>query len=100
MEALKHSKDKDGNVVFETGDHFIDRWEKQLSQGIMPDLTEGMSEEEIEKLKKEQKKAMPTVNTLSEAEALVNKEAQMKTAENLIKRGDSKAVYRLDGKEA
>jgi len=34
-----------------SGDPLIDRWEKQISEGINPDLTEGLPEEERKKLK-------------------------------------------------
>lgn len=53
----------DGKVVFEnTGDPLIDKWEKELAQGLAPDLLEGMSpeqrraeEEALERLKKSKK---------------------------------------------
>ena len=35
---------------FVTGDPMIDAWEEQISKGIMPDLTEGMTEEQREKI--------------------------------------------------
>ena len=35
---------------FETGDPIIDRWEEEISKGIIPDLTEGMSDDQKEKV--------------------------------------------------
>ena len=34
---------KDGNVVFQTGDPLIDKWEQELQLGVTPDLLEGVS---------------------------------------------------------
>ena len=39
---LEAKKGKDGEVVFETGDQFIDKWEKELAMGLTPDLLEGL----------------------------------------------------------
>jgi len=51
---LKAAKNADGEIVFdETGDPLIDKWEKELAQGITPDLTEGMSDEALASLEKE-----------------------------------------------
>ena len=32
----------DGEVLLETGDPLIDKWERELAQDLTPDLTEGM----------------------------------------------------------
>lgn len=54
-EMLKAAKGDDGEVIFEeTGDPLIDKWEQELAQGIIPDLTEGMSPEAVSQLKQEQ----------------------------------------------
>ena len=52
-EARKVSA-KDGEVVFtDTGDPLLDKWEEELSKGVIPDMEEGLSSEEKEKLRKE-----------------------------------------------
>ena len=90
VEAIKAGKDKDGNIQFVTGDPLIDRWEEQIAKGIMPDLTEGMTSEEILKLKEEREaaksKKQKDVSSFMEAEALVK-----------AAKGESKA-FRLDQK--
>jgi hypothetical protein len=48
----------DGKVVFdETGDNLLDKWEAEVAQGLVPDLEEGMSKEERERLRQEREKA-------------------------------------------
>jgi hypothetical protein len=71
MRAMK--KDADGNIVFdETGDELFDKWEHELSLGLQPDLEEGLSVQEKEKLKKERelsklgKEAMEKAELFSE----------------------------------
>ncbi len=45
---------KDGEVIFtETGDPLLDKWEQEFSKGVIPDMEEGLSQEEKEKLRKE-----------------------------------------------
>ena len=39
-----------GAGVISHGDDLVDRWEKELAAGIMPDITEGMAPEAREKL--------------------------------------------------
>jgi hypothetical protein len=49
MEAYK---DKEGNIKFSnTGDTLIDRWEEQIANGQMPDLTEAFTKESWEATK-------------------------------------------------
>lgn len=46
-----------GDGVFHftnTGDPQIDKWEREIAQGLTPDLTEGMTDTQKEELKKEQ----------------------------------------------
>lgn len=51
------SRGEDGEILFEsTGDELIDKWEKELSMGIEPDLTEGLPEKERQRLYKEKEK--------------------------------------------
>jgi len=46
---LEAKKSPSGEVVFQTGDPLIDKWEQELAMGLNPDLTEGFSSEEKEK---------------------------------------------------
>lgn len=49
---------KGGELYFEsTGDPLLDKWEEELAKGAVPDLEEGLSSTEREKLKKERAKA-------------------------------------------
>lgn len=53
-EARKEQSDEDGEFYFtNTGDPYVDKWERELAAGIVPDLTEGMSEQAKEELRKE-----------------------------------------------
>lgn len=55
---LEAYKDESGEIVFnETGDPLIDKWEEELARGIMPDLTEDLSQEELARLEKEKIKS-------------------------------------------
>lgn len=50
-------RSKGGDFFFEeTGDPLIDKWERELQSGITPDLEEGLSQKEKEKLRKEREK--------------------------------------------
>jgi hypothetical protein len=51
---LEARKGKDGEVVFETGDQYIDKWEKELAMGITPDLLEDLPSWHRDKMQKEQ----------------------------------------------
>jgi hypothetical protein len=45
-------KTKSGEIIFrDTGDDLIDKWEKEFSMGLEPDLFEGLSQEQKNKLK-------------------------------------------------
>ena len=35
-----------GEVMFQTGDPLLDKWERELAEGLEPDLMEGLSPEE------------------------------------------------------
>jgi hypothetical protein len=60
-ELLKAGKGEDGEIMFEeTGDPLIDKWEQELAQGLMPDLTEGMSDASRKKLSNISKKQTKT----------------------------------------
>jgi hypothetical protein len=58
---LESQKDETGQVILETGDPLIDKWEKELAMGLDPDVTEGLPEhlkrqhEEADKFLKERK---------------------------------------------
>ena len=39
---LEAKRREDGEVMFETGDPFIDKWERELAAGVTPDLLEGL----------------------------------------------------------
>lgn len=39
---LEARKDEDGEVRFETGDPYIDKWEKEIAMGLTPDLLEDL----------------------------------------------------------
>jgi hypothetical protein len=48
----------DGEVVFtETGDPLLDKWEQEFAQGLTPDMEEGLSSQEKDKLRKEREKS-------------------------------------------
>jgi len=54
-EARKEQAGEDGEFYFtDSGDPLIDKWERELAQGLTPDLTEGMSEQAKQELIKEQ----------------------------------------------
>lgn len=54
---LEAYRDESGEYFLgDTDDELFNKWEKELQMGIDPDLTEGMSDEAKEKLKKEQEK--------------------------------------------
>jgi len=42
------SEAHDGDTPYVTGDPLIDKWEKELSEGLTPDLSEGMSSDEYQ----------------------------------------------------
>ena len=42
--SIEAKRTEDGEVVFETGDPYIDKWERELAAGITPDLLEGMGD--------------------------------------------------------
>jgi hypothetical protein len=46
---LEAKKSGDGHVQFYSDDPLIDKWEREIAQGIPPDLTEGMTHEQKEK---------------------------------------------------
>lgn len=55
--ALEAMRGDDGEIVIDdSGDELIDKWERELSQGLVPDLEEGLSEAEKKKLEKERSK--------------------------------------------
>ena len=48
---LEVHRNEDGQIQFQhTGDDLIDKWEKELAEGKMPDYMEGFSTEQLEKL--------------------------------------------------
>lgn len=50
--SIESHRNADGHVQFtNTGDNLIDKWEVELAQGGIPDLLEGFSPEQLEKLK-------------------------------------------------
>ena len=54
---IETRRGKDGKVVFaNTGDSLIDKWEKEIAQGLEPDLLEGLSPEERERERKAREK--------------------------------------------
>jgi hypothetical protein len=49
---------KGGDFVFtDTGDPLLDKWETEFAKGVIPDLEEGLSSQEKERLRKERQKA-------------------------------------------
>lgn len=52
QKPLEAHRNADGHVQFkDTGDPLIDKWEEQIAQGIMPDFSEGIRPEDLEKIK-------------------------------------------------
>lgn len=37
----------DGEVYYQTGDPYIDKWERELAMGITPDLLEGITKKKV-----------------------------------------------------
>lgn len=70
IELLKARKDKDGNIQFKTGDALIDYWEEQIAKGQVPDLTEGMTEEE--RVKFASIGTRSNVSTLAKAQSIID----------------------------
>lgn len=57
--AIETLRGEDGEITLDyEGDPLIEKWERELAMGIDPDLTEGMNEESLNKLKKEREKAL------------------------------------------
>jgi hypothetical protein len=42
---IETHRTEDGEVMLETGDPVIDKWERELAQDLEPDLLDGMSDE-------------------------------------------------------
>lgn len=62
---------EDGEIVIDdTGDPLLDKWERELAMGLEPDLEEGLSEEEKQKLAGERNKSKKVRSAATEA--LVN----------------------------
>ncbi len=40
--TMEAKRGVDGEVYYATGDPFIDKWEEELRQGLVPDLLEGL----------------------------------------------------------
>ena len=56
-EAREHFT-KGGELYFEpTGDELIDKWEEEWAKGVIPDLEEGLSPQERERLRQERARA-------------------------------------------
>jgi len=53
---IEASRREDGEVAFETGDPYIDKWEKELAMGLEPDLLEGLPSWHREKITREQQR--------------------------------------------
>lgn len=43
---IEAKKSHDGHVQFHSDDPLIDKWEREIAQGLTPDLTEGLSPEQ------------------------------------------------------
>jgi uncharacterized protein YmfQ (DUF2313 family) len=55
----KEVADESGHVVLpDTGDELIDKWERELAQGLTPDLEEGMTPEARKMAEEEKKEAV------------------------------------------
>lgn len=64
-------RNEEGEVEFlGTGDNLLDKWEKELSQGLDPDLTEGLPQEELTKLDKEKTKINRAEKLMSQLDDL------------------------------
>lgn len=51
---LEAARGPDGEIHFEeTGDPLIDKWEREIREGITPDLTEGLSKKALSQLEQE-----------------------------------------------
>jgi len=60
---------RDGQVVFSnTGDSLIDKWEKEIAEGLEPDLLDGVDTEE--RRKEEEAKARLTQQSVQVAEEI------------------------------
>lgn len=101
---LEAARDEEGEVVFEeTGDPLIDKWEKELAQGITPDLTEGMSPVVLAKLNKksaQQKRAKQLMNELEAPDGLVDPSQLTKYASKLAQVGGKEDIELLGQKKS
>ena len=51
---MEAARNENGEIVFEeTGDPLLDKWEKEIAMGVNPDLTEGLTPEQLERMKTE-----------------------------------------------
>jgi hypothetical protein len=53
--TIEAKRRPDGEVMFQTGDPYIDKWEQELAQGITPDLLEDLPSWHREKYEKAKK---------------------------------------------
>lgn len=68
--ALDAVRDEHGEIYFDdfAFDPQISKWEQELKQGIQPDLTEGLSQTERNRLKAQQEKAKQNKRRMEDLE--------------------------------
>jgi hypothetical protein len=89
--VLETLRGEDGEIVFEDlEDPLLAKWEKELAAGVEPDLEEGLSDAEKEKLRKGREKA--TGKAGPKADELVINDDFTKPGTKPSKQFDSKFV--------
>lgn len=66
--SLEAKKVGTGEVVFKTGDPMIDKWEDEISRGLVPDLFEALPQSHREKWKREQEQKRKVLEQSQRAE--------------------------------
>ena len=68
---LRDQKGDDGEITFsDTGDDLLDKWEREIAMGLTPDLEEGLSHKEKQRLKSERVTASRGKAQLKEIEGI------------------------------
>lgn len=90
---LDAMRGEDGEIVLsDTGDSLLDKWERELAAGLEPDLEEGLSDLEKEKLRKEREKKSKIKGIVAEA-AVINEDfTKPQVDEKMNKQYESKFV--------
>ena len=67
--SLESKRREDGEIMFETGDPLIDKWERELAMGIQPDLFEGLPKKSRQEHEINMKAQRETMQRIPDIEA-------------------------------